>query len=44
MLPALEDGPGDVPGVPLEQVRLVGPRGGELVALAITLDLEGVAI
>ena len=40
VLPPVQHGPGDVPRVPLQQVRLVRPRGGELVALAVTLDLQ----
>ena len=38
--PAVENGPGDLPGVPLQHVRLVGAGGQELVALAISLDLK----
>ena len=38
-LPAVEHGPGDLPGVPLQHVRLVGARAQELVALAVPLDL-----
>merc|ERR1719499_952388 len=40
---AVENGPGDLPGVPLQHVRLVGAGGQELVALAIPLD-QGAAM
>ena len=39
-IPAVQNGPGDLPGVPLQHVRLVGAGGQELVALAISLDLR----
>merc|ERR1711962_562790 len=38
VLPTVENGPGDVPWVPLKHVGLVGSGGQELVALAISLD------
>ena len=39
-IPAVKNGPGDLPGVPLQHVRLVGAGGQELVALAISLHLK----
>merc|ERR1719147_539171 len=43
VLPPVEHSPGDLPGVPLEEVGLVGAPGQELVALAVSLD-EGAAV
>merc|ERR1719239_1008645 len=43
VLPAVENGPGDLPGVPLQHMSLVGAGGQELVALAISLD-QGAAM
>merc|ERR1719239_2017161 len=43
VLPAVENGPGDLPGVPLQHMRLVGAGRQELVALAIGLD-QGAAM
>merc|ERR1719239_1371990 len=43
VLPAVKNGPGDLPGVPLQHVRLVGAGGQELVALAVSLD-QGAAM
>jgi hypothetical protein len=34
----VEDGPVDLPGVPLQIVRLLGPARQELVGLAVHLD------
>merc|ERR1719305_2154120 len=42
-LPAVEHGPGDLPGVPLQHMSLVGAGRQELVALAISLD-QGAAM
>ena len=38
MLPAVQHSPGDLTGVPLKDMGLVGPAGQELVALAVSLD------
>merc|ERR1719507_2241383 len=43
VLPAVEHGPGDLPGVPLQHMGLVGAGGQELVALAVSLD-QGAAM
>merc|ERR1719339_403933 len=43
VLPAVEHGPGDLPGVPLQHMSLVGAGRQELVALAIGLD-QGAAM
>merc|ERR1719239_85149 len=43
VLPAVKHSPGDLPGVPLQHMGLVGAGGQELVALAISLD-QGAAM